>query len=431
MTGLGEIAAIFGVAKKVQEILGEQTTLTPEEFAEAQKLFHDAQSIATQARKGIMMYPMLFSTAVREMELVDSIVKFQEVQYALFTLITAGLNPVSMKSVGQYVESTFGTEALLNMPPPESTDVAYELVKPSASEVAEAKDISIASMAAYDFGDENPALSLEGDSGQFDPESMDPADINPNSGHIDTLDAKDLKKKEEKKEESKYPFANGEIDSNSMKKGPTVIKLKLKIEGFQETLEAPVIVKGVAHLLNPDEMTALFEYAIRDKNVLHRWIQLTTGEIQFFKDFVFQIDQAERDTKMYTQLGRHPWYRELEQRKAMSKVKQGFNSFIGGSTGKPNILPTATIVCTKDELALSSKMSYKFLMANPGYINNLIDKLFLLGLIIVDPDMETVAVHYAGYREPFLYTIKELKSSSETKTDTELAKAMSALIAKM
>lgn len=398
---IGDIAAVLGLANQLKDVASNKGLIDLADLEVAQKLTGRIKSVAEQAKSGIMQYPIIFSSSMKELNLVAPVTKHLEVQYALFSMITAGLNPMAMTSVGKYIETTFGTESAIEEP--EEDDVEFDISEGDDNQKLESLEISKNSLTAYSFGnDDNEKLALEASKPKINAKLTE--------GYL---------------EKNPLPINSSVLDTKVAKGAPTVITLKLKLPGDGNGfIEMPVAVKGVPHIITPDEMQLVFEYAIQDKNLLYRIVQLTSGEIKFFRDFVLQMDRAERDSKMYKKIGRYPWYRQLIERKNISRMKK-----LAETAGKPqsSTLPIASFICTKDEIAEASKMRYSFLIKNPKFLKNLVDKLFLLCLAVYDQDTETIAFHFGGYDNPITYSIHEL-TSGEKNIEMELTKAISDLV---
>ncbi len=407
---IGDIAAVLGLANQLKDTVSKNGLVDLSDLEAAQKLTGRIKSIAEQAKSGIMQYPVVFSSSMKELDLVAPVTKHLELQYALFTLITAGLNPVAMNSVGKYIETTFGAESMGEEA--DEDDVAFDIGEGDNDQKLASMQISQNSLTAYSFGDDDEKLSLE---------AQKPG--NNRNGKANVKPAQPLT---EAYLRDHQPTINSTtLDTKVAKNAPTVINLKMKIPGIDgPAIEMPVAVKGVPHIITPDEMRLVFEYAIQDKNLIYRIIQLTSGEIKFFRDFVLQMDRAERDSQMYKKIGRYPWYRQLIERKNIARMKKLAESAGRATT---STLPTASFVCTKEEIADAAKMRYSFLVKNPKFLKNIVDKLFLLCLAVYDQDSETIAFHFGGYDNPIIYSIREL-TTGEKNIELELTKAIADLV---
>ena len=412
---IAEIAEIVGIANQVQKAASASNGLVdPGQLEASRMLFARAKSIAERAKAGIMQYPVVFSSSMLELGLVTPINKHLEVQYALFTLITAGLNPTTMTSVGNYIKNTFGSESFKSVCDAFGLESLKDVEADLKPATKDQKDnfaiLAKNSMSAYESKNRSNDMSLEtygepvipGDVGQSGAPSMKLPGTTINAN-----------------------MSKASLDLGKTKTPPTIVNVQLSM-GNNQNVTFPLAVKTVPHVISNEEMKTVFEYAIEDKNLLHRVVQLSSGEIAFFKDFVLQMDRAEKDTDMYRRMGRHPWYRQLIERKNLSKMKRGAQMMsIDKSVG--DILPTCTLVCTKDEIAAASKMRYTFLLKNQKFLNAIVNKMFLLCLVVYDPDLDTVYFNYAGYDNPMMYHMKELKGSDGS-VDLELSKAIADLV---
>ncbi len=392
------------------------------------QLFGRVKTLAEKAREGILMYPMLLSESIRELGILPSICKYQELQYALFTMVVAGFNPIAMRGitrVGDYINMTLAAESVSPevMKDADNPDVKYAIESPKKVDVDRATQLVTDSMAAYDFGDERDDMSLEATFSSAAPRRVVTAAPGATPGQFSNPISSPAKQSGDKMEKSVYKSRDA-IDQIEAKKGPTIVNLRVVIQDREVVV--PIIVKVVPHLLESTEIKSLFEVSLQDKNWLQRWIKLTTGEISFFKDFVLQMDLAKKNAELYKKLGRHPWIKNLEHRKMLSLINDKFMSDVAHT----EIMPTATIVATKDEISEATKLSPQFILSHPELIYKVVDKLFLMALIVYDPDMEIFSIYYAGYTKPILYTLSEIhKADSDPSRD--LIKIISNLSSKV
>ena len=211
---------------------------------------------------------------------------------------------------------------------------------------------------------------------------------------------------------------------------PTMITLKVKIKGYDQDFAIPIGLKANPHFVSQSDLAALFDSAIEDKRLLTRLVKLSSGEISFFKDFVFAMDRAKRDQKLYAKFGQHPWYRQFVQRKENNKLKRLgiiFSTILGKFKGvvssTSNFLPTATIVMTLDECERSTKMKYGFLLKNEKILWSVLNQLGLLCICIYNPELETCSFYFNGFKKPMLVALSEMKSDKED-ANAEMAKVM-------
>ena len=390
---------------------------------------NNTKSITERARKSIFVYPVLFSSGMSDLETDFDVSKFLELQYGIFTMLTVGLNPaVSNGTIGEYLntisaESVEGVEYSLKSYDPNQVKSWYDMFS------EENKDF---------FEEYNYVNGLEaGNNNGF-------VDLNKLADNVKELQrsqnatADRVKKLEgDKKEfnsmdafdEENDVFAS-ELKADAMIKklsdaAPTMIELKLKLKGYESDFKIPIALKANPHFLRSDELSALFDSAIEDKRLLTRIVKLTSGEISFFKDFLFNIDRIKRDQKLYESFGQHPWYQQFMARKEKNRAKR-LGLILSSLFGKgkevvsatSNYLPTASIVLTVDELERSSKMKFGFLLKNEKILWSILNHLGLLCIGIYDPRREIFSFYFNGFKKPLMMSKKQMKGSSG-KSDSE------------
>ena len=390
---------------------------------------NNTKSITERARKSIFVYPVLFSSGMSDLETDFEVSKFLELQYGIFTMLTVGLNPaVSNGTIGEYLnsisaESIEGVEYSLKSYDPNQVKSWYNMFS------EENKDF----FEEYEYVN---GLEAENNNGFVD--------LNKLADNVDELQraqnatAKRVKDLEGDKKEfnsmdafdtENDVFAN-ELKADAMIKklsdaAPTMIELKLKLKGYESDFKIPIALKANPHFLRSDELAALFDSAIEDKRLLTRIVKLTSGEISFFKDFLFNIDRIKRDQKLYESFGQHPWYQQFMARKEKNRAKRlGLIISSLFSKGKEvisatsNYLPTASIILTVDELEKSSKMKFGFLLKNEKILWSILNHLGLLCIGIYDPRREVFSFYFNGFKKPLMMSRKQMKGSSG-KSDSE------------
>lgn len=397
---------------------------------------NNTKSITERARKSIFVYPVLFSSGMSDLETDFEVSKFLELQYGIFTMLTVGLNPaVSNGTIGEYLnsisaESIEGVEYSLKSYDPNQVKSWYNMFS------EENKDF----FEEYNYVN---GLEAKSNNGYIDLQGLNDQ-TNQNTENIKELQrsqnatAKRVKDLEgDKKEfnsmdafdEENDVFAS-ELKADAMIKklsdaAPTMIELKLKLKGYESDFKIPIALKANPHFLRSDELAALFDSAIEDKRLLTRIVKLTSGEISFFKDFLFNIDRIKRDQKLYESFGQHPWYQQFMARKEKNRAKR-LGLILSSLFGKgkevvsatSNYLPTASIILTVDELEKSSKMKFGFLLKNEKILWSILNHLGLLCIGIYDPRRETFAFYFNGFKKPLMMSKKQMKGSSG-KSDSE------------
>ena len=107
-------------------------------------------------------------------------------------------------------------------------------------------------------------------------------------------------------------------------------------------------------------------------------MRLTTGEISFFKDFVFALGRTKDDIK--TKYKDNPWWNSLIRRRKYSRALKTINA-------KSQLVPNTSIVISMDE-ADKIKVEHNIDLMNPKIVKEIMDQLFLISFVVIDPSVE-------------------------------------------
>lgn len=425
---MGAFSAIIGAL----DIAGKATDNT--DITSLTRDLNNTKSITERARKSIFVYPVLFSSGMSDLNVNFDVSKFLELQYGIFTMMTVGLNPaVSEGSIGEYLnsisaESIEGIEYAIKSYDPNQVKSWYDMF----------------SEENKDFFEEYKYIHGEEKKSHY-------VDLYELEDHVDKLqtvvNAHGKRLDENKNFPDEDAFSDDkdifldEVKADAMKKklsdaAPTMIELKLKLKGYQSDFNVPIALKANPHFLKSEDLAALFDSAIEDKRLLTRIVKLTSGEISFFKDFLFNMDRIKRDQKLYASFGQHPWYQQFIARKEKNRIKRAgliisslSNNFKKLVSATSNYLPTASIVLTIDELERSSKMKYGFLLKNEKILWSILNHLGLLCIAIYDPRRDVFTFYFNGFKKPLMITRKQM-SSSGGKSDSEKMTELMLLLTK-
>lgn len=371
----------------------------------AGKLFGKHKSIASMAKKSIMDYPVIISSGIADdPDNALKIVKHTENVYALFYSLAAGLNPIVQddKTIASHL-GQFGNESL-------GISWSYKLLKDSEKD--NSYRIEMENLQNDKYKTAKDYLSVEADDKHFHQKTYNGSVLTGSgTGKADTDDIS-----------SKVSFQGKVIEKLLGKKMPTV--LNIDVYSGRNKITISIAVRAVPHFINQLELDALFDSLMGDKQKFLRVIQLTTGEISFFRDFVLQMDRIKRDQRLYASLGSHPLYRVLMSKKnwsigqAIANLNQSIRDLI---SGKSEILPTFTIMCTMDEICRALKMTPRKVLDNPKVITRVMDHLMLLGFIIFDRNAEIIYSYYSSFATPQIITLKEMKKGGGDKAEDAIA----------
>jgi hypothetical protein len=221
------------------------------------------------------------------------------------------------------------------------------------------------------------------------------------------------------KDKSQY---SNQLVNNDVKKANELVPTTLDIAVFTQNEKGQVSqsniflgVKTIAHLVDSEQMIYNLSKGVEEKRALFRFIQWTTGEIAFFKDYLFMIDRIRNEAT--SQRNESGWWRSLKRRAMEDKVRRW-------SFSKKEILPNATILITMDEVEYIANNYNIDLLSNTKAVRTLMEVFFLLGFVIVDPAAELAYFFFDGQTnyQTFSYNSleRENTSTSEVKSIVSL-----------
>lgn len=233
-------------------------------------------------------------------------------------------------------------------------------------------------------------------------------------------------RKSELEKALKQPSFANNLQDNDVKKSnelvPTTIHIKVgmvnKAGTLVQTVDFLIGVKAHMHLVKRDEMMTNLLYAVKKKGNLFKFIQWTSGEISFFKDFLLDLDTVRQDVVNDTSKSADWHWAALKRRKTFSNSL--FSLF-----KKTNIMPNTTIVISKDEADYIST-KFGFDLMNPEVTNKIIKEYFLLAFVIIDNATQIVYFLYEGYRDYEAITLSSLEreNSNDSKKFKEMLKVI-------
>lgn len=217
---------------------------------------------------------------------------------------------------------------------------------------------------------------------------------------------------------------NDILKDNDVKKSnelvPSTLHVRVLRRATDETGEATFIdfivgIKVYMHPVDSNEMIRNLTDACRNKDNLFEFIRWTTGEISFFKDFLFRVNDMKQDV-INQQHGDSKWWGTLKSRRRLSTTSSGIF--------KDSILPNSTIVLSTEE-ADYIKANYGFDLMDSTTLTKIVKLYFLLGIVIVDSASEIAWFMYENENKLQAVTFNglERENSNATKQFRDMLKA--------
>jgi hypothetical protein len=220
-------------------------------------------------------------------------------------------------------------------------------------------------------------------------------------------------------------MADNVLKDNDVKKSnelvPTTLHIRVKTVnnkgedvGF---LDFIIGVKATMHPIKSDEMVVNMIAACKNNNKFFDFIRWTTGEISFFKDFLFNIKEL-KDDVMNRSAGASSWWLTLKRRKALAKIKS--NLVI-----PQQILPNATIVMSMEEVEFI-KSEYGYDLMNTTFVDKIMQTYFLLGFVVVDNSTQIAHFMFDGQQnyQSVTFSGLERENSGDERKFKEMLKVI-------
>lgn len=217
---------------------------------------------------------------------------------------------------------------------------------------------------------------------------------------------------------------NNILKDNDVKKANELIattmhiRMKMKPEDGSPSFDVDFIIaiKATMHPIKSAEMISNMVSACKNNNKIFNFLRWTTGEISFFKDFLFGISEVKGDISQRS-AGSSPWWLSLKRRSRLAKMSSAMF--------KNTLLPNATIVLSSDEVEYI-RTEYGYDLHNPIFVDKIMNTYFLLGFVIVD--VATQLVHFkfenSNDFQSVTFSGLEKENGSDAKKFKEMLKFM-------
>lgn len=217
------------------------------------------------------------------------------------------------------------------------------------------------------------------------------------------------------------------LKDNDVKKAneliPTLLHIRVvavdkdKESGDGRYVDFVVGVKAMIHPVSGDDMIENLVDACRNHDGIFKFIRWTTGEISFFKDFLFNMNAYRKDVARQAD-GSSPWWNRLKHMANLSRMKAG--AFLG-----KQMIPNAAIVVTQEEVDLI-KNQYGFDLMNPSFVEKIMKKFFLMTFIVVDDSIEVAHFKYDGQKsyQTVSYVGLEKENSNSARQFKDILRAV-------
>ena len=174
---------------------------------------------------------------------------------------------------------------------------------------------------------------------------------------------------------------------------------------FVNFVDVVIGIKTILHSVSSEEMVKNIGMIMMNRDPLFKFLKWTTGEISFFKDLVLNLNEI-RYNAASTGKGKLPYFNTLQR---LKKQKIAMNNF----TSPRFILPNSTFVLSTYEVDVL-RDQYGVDLRDATTAKSLINKLFLIGLVIVDVTDDSLKVMYDGDSSFQYYSLSVLERENLT-----------------
>lgn len=200
---------------------------------------------------------------------------------------------------------------------------------------------------------------------------------------------------------------------NTMK--PLMMNVSIQMLNKDDTIQPINYVVGVKvrnHLIPADVLPEVAMYPLKEMDKISRKVKWRAGELKFFKDLVFRIDQK-KQTAVDSRDPRRKWYRRLYElahmkgdapTTAVIRGKSLFTTFLREKIGKRDIanglIPNATIIISQNDVTnIKSQTSIDLLNASTA--RKFCGELFLISFVVIDMEAESVKIMFPDSHNDF------------------------------
>jgi len=455
---ISELFDLVSLSKKA----AKESKLNPNDAKTVASVFQKAKSISSQASKYVLEYPTLCSSNITDYNTALAITKQVELDCAKFIILASGLNPfvrldkndtieAHINDLMTSYESVSGLKVSITPADEEYVRAVENYMVDGSRPTQEYKHFkeNILSTEKYSFmstetetTNVNDIIEEEKDGenkDSSDPEAMtfdgkggykeivedivnsynsDNSSltniVKPFSAYVDSSKAKD--EKEYKKAEEYYKDLMRErintrgsvTQADVLKKlgghAPTIVTVKFHVvdaSGSNTSFDVPLAVKSSLIFVNAIDVVDLISKVKTPGSKFLNLIKLTTGQINFFKDFLAGIDETRKDVEREKNLGHMPYFRQLMANKNRYRLKNIADTItpLKGIIAKKSQkdLPMFTIIVTEEELTEASGIRFSYMLKDRSkFIDYFLDTYMLLGLGVVDPENDVIYFFHSG-----------------------------------
>lgn len=429
MAAIANIGAVADAAEKILKV-------NPDDVNTLTRMYGKARSISEAASKYVMEYPVAISDGVIDLKYCVAITKQVELDCARFMLLASNLNPVidtnsSNDSISAHIGALSG-EALKNMNKP---GIKVTISPATYDDIARGQEYmnEVYSDEEYIPFKRSSFLSQEMvDDDGSDQSATILSTSDPDHDELVKLQEENKLLKGSIDKIKGSSFNNALADLTKVNKmGPTIVNINLILKGVNgsnNTISVPIAVKASLQYINNSDVENILKGVQSKATKIHNILKITTGQANFFKDWLLELEAAKKDANREHNLGQFPFFRQLMNAKSKYRMKSIFEgipvikNFIAKKTQKD--MPMCTLVVTEEDITNVTGFRLNQILQKPTFVKEAIDVYMLLGFGIIDQVNNLLYLFYAGEDKPSVADITKIGKSDNGNSNTELIKAL-------
>ena len=181
--------------------------------------------------------------------------------------------------------------------------------------------------------------------------------------------------------------------------------LEVSLTNRGETISIPVTLTLSVGTTDSESLIHILGIWKREYKFKERWHGMRSGELKFWREFVFMRDIIEK------------------QRKALIRDKSGYlssmmaqstkNAAAAAISGSASVATASSTIMVSAETARQVELECGFKFDDYGSRQRVFESTFAMLLFVVDTEWEMVKIYHRGIEHPTRLTIKELKSAGK------------------
>jgi hypothetical protein len=207
---------------------------------------------------------------------------------------------------------------------------------------------------------------------------------------------------------------------------PLVNKIEVNYRAGERIHKTDIVVgsKAVFHMIENDELVYYIQKSIKDGDIVFKVIQWTQGEISFFKDLLFNVDELKDEALSKRSVNKSLW--NLLKRRSFANKSLNI-------LGRNKMIPNATLVVSMNEIEILKNKYYIDLLDDklgPKYIEQLMDIFSFINVIIADDSDELMYFYNERYNRFDALSYRSLKSKGGKDNTDSIANLIASSIGK-